>query len=158
MRKKLARWLMLPTAHFMLAFFGGTVMAATVPLQTMTPIAGQIEKITLNSPADVWSGGTMTVGGVVVIIPRNLLINLPNDYQTLRQLYDNAPAACKATGETGLAKTDRCNGRGTGAQVDIKANRTDHGNLIAGQVDVFKALETINGTITYISYSDGYFR
>jgi hypothetical protein len=124
----------------------------------MAPIVGEIEKITINSSADVWSGGTVTVGGVVVTIPRNLLINLPNDYQTLHQLYDNAPAACRATGETGLAKTDRCNGRATGAQVNIKANITVNGNLIAGQVDVFKALETVNGAITYISYSDGYFR
>ena len=137
---------------------GGMVLAATVPLATMTPITGEIEKITINNPADVWSGGTMTVGGQVVVLPKNLLINLPNDYQTLQQLYANAPAACKTTGETGLAKTDKCNGRATGAQVDIKANRSEYGNVIAGQVDIFKALEVLNGTITYISYSDGYFR
>jgi Bacterial Ig domain len=139
-------------------FSGVMALAATVPLQTMVPIAGEIERITINNAADFWSGGTMTVGGQVIILPRNLLINLPNDYQTLQQLYANAPSVCRATGETGLAKTDKCNGRATGAQVDIKANRTDHGNVIAGQVDVFKALEVINGTITYISYNSGYFR
>ena len=35
---------------------------------------------------------------------------------------------------------------------------TDSGNVIAAQVDIFKALEAVTGTITYISYTDGYFR
>jgi Bacterial Ig domain len=140
----------------MLVISAGTALA--MPAQTMAPVTGEVEKITIDNPNNVWSGGTMTVQGQVIILPANLLINLPNDYQTLQQLYANAPAVCQGLGETGLAKTDKCNGRATGAQVNILANRTDSGNVIAGQVDIFKALETVNGTITYINYSDGYFR
>jgi hypothetical protein len=132
-------------------------VAQAVPVQTNAPITGEIAALTLTSPGNVWSGGTMTVGGQVIILPANLLINLPNDYQTLQQLYANAPAACKATGESGLAKSDRCNSRGTGAQATILSNRSDSGNIIAGQVDISKALESVTGTVTYISYSDGYF-
>jgi hypothetical protein len=135
---------------------GGTARA--LPAQTAVPMTGEIEAITLTAPNNVWSGGTMTVGGQLVILPANLLINLPNDYQTLQQLFTNAPAACLATGESGLAKSDRCNQRATGAQATILANRTDSGNVIAGQVDVFKALESVTGTVTYLSYSDGFFR
>jgi Big-like domain-containing protein len=135
---------------------GGKVLA--LPVQTMAPITGEIETITITNPADVWSGGKMTVGGQDVIIPANLLINLPNDFQTLQQLYTNAPAVCLATGETGLAKSDKCNARATGAQASILANRTDSGNAIAGVVDIFKALETVNGAVTYIDYNNGFFR
>src|SRR5512143_2451995 len=91
---------------FISSISGGKALA--LPLQTMVPITGEVETITITNPADVWSGGMMTVGGQDVILPANLLINLPNDFQTLQQLYANAPAACLATGETGLAKIDRC--------------------------------------------------
>lgn len=141
---------------FISAISGGKVPA--MPAQTMAPITGEIEAITITNPADVWSGGIMTVGGQDIILPANLLINLPNDFQTLQQLFTNAPAACVATKETGLAKSDKCNSRATGAQVSILANRTDSGNVIAGVVDIFKALETVNGTVTYIDYNNGFFR
>jgi len=145
----------------MLAITGGTAQAQ--PLQTGAAITGEIEAITLTTPGNVWSGGTMTVGGQIVILPANLLIDLPNDYQTLQQLYTNAPAACKTSGpggsaETGLAKTDSCNSQVKGAQATILANRTDSGNVIAGSVGIAKANEIVNGNITYINYAQGYFR
>jgi Big-like domain-containing protein/List-Bact-rpt repeat protein len=155
--KKLARSCRLAVLMmFIFAIFGGTALA--MPVQTMVPITGEIETITINNPADVWSGGMMTVGGHDVILPANLLINLPNDFQTLQQLYTNAPAACQITKETGLAKSDKCNSRATGAQANILANRTISGNVIAGVVDIFKALETVNGTVTFIDYTNGFFR
>jgi hypothetical protein len=140
----------------LLAFTGGVAQA--LPAQTATPITGEVQAITLTSPGNVWSGGTMTVGGQVVILPSNLLINLPNDYQSLQQLFANAPPACQATGESGLAKGDRCNDRATGAMVSILANRTSSGNIIAGQVDLTRANESVQGTITYINTAGGYFR
>ena len=78
------------------AILGGTALAA--PFQTMTPITGEIEALSITTPGNVWSGGMMRVGGQDIILPANLLINLPNDYQTLQQLYTNAPAACLITG------------------------------------------------------------
>ena len=44
-----------------------------------------------------------------MVIPRNLLIDLPANRLTLQQLFAQAPPACLANGETGLAKADRCN-------------------------------------------------
>ena len=123
------------------AITGGKAQA--LPAQTMVPIVGEIETITITNAGNVWSDGTMRVGGQDIILPANLLINPPNDFQTLQQLYTNAPAACLITKETGLAKSDKCNARATGAQVSILANRTDSGNVIAGVVDIFKALETV---------------
>ena len=127
-------------------------------IATSAPITGEIERITINNPADHWSGGTMVVGGQNVIIPRNLLMDLPANRLTLQELFAQAPAACIAAGETGLAKGDSCNTSGTGGFATIAANRTSAGNTIAGDVFVQKGTEAVTGVITYIDYKDGYFR
>ncbi len=122
------------------------------------PVSGEIQRITVNNPNDHWSGGTITVGGTVVTIPRNLLIDLPANRVTLQQLYIEAPSVCQMPGQTGLAKGDSCNTTGMGAIANIAANRTNGGNVIAGDVFIEKGAEAITGTITYIDYNDGYFR
>jgi hypothetical protein len=124
----------------------------------MAPIVGEIERISLDNPADVWSGGRIVVGGDNVVIPRNLLIDLPANRLTLQQLFAQAPPSCVANGETGLAKADRCNTRVSGGLATIFANRTLGGDVIAGDVRIAKASESVTGTVTYVSYADGYFR
>ena len=68
--------LMLGTAH------------AVVP--TAAPISGEIQHLSLTTPGDYWSGGTIVVGGQSIIIPRNLLADLPANRLTLWQLVDQA--------------------------------------------------------------------
>src|SRR4051794_38732622 len=55
------------------------VPAGTAQAQTASaaPITGEIERLTLNSQKDPWSGGIVVVGGQNIIIPRNLLMDLP---------------------------------------------------------------------------------
>jgi chitodextrinase len=60
--------------------------------------------------------------------------------------------------ESGLAKADICSSNKTGAIATIHANRTSAGNVIAGDVFIQKGIETVKGTVTYINYTDGYFR
>ncbi|MBI4291812.1 MAG: tandem-95 repeat protein, partial [Betaproteobacteria bacterium] len=134
-------------------WYAGAHAAAVI-----APIAGEIQFISLDTPGDHWSGGTIVVGGQNVIIPRNLLIDLPANRLTLQQLYEQAPAVCVALGETGLAKGDVCNKTGMGGIASISANRTSGGNVIAGDVFIEKAAESVTGQITYINYADGYFR
>ena len=86
------------------------------PAAQAVPVIGEIERLTLNTPGDVWSGGTIVVGGQSIIIPRNLLIDFPANRLTLQQTFAQAPAACVANGESGLAKLDKCNTLGNGAQ------------------------------------------
>jgi len=124
----------------------------------MAPVSGEIERIFINDKTDHWSGGEIVVGGQIVIIPRNLLIDLPANRLTLTQLFEQAPAACVAAGETGLAKLDTCNPSGAGAFATITANKNNNGNVIAGDVFIEKGREVVTGNITYISYTDGYFR
>ncbi|MFC5522003.1 Ig-like domain-containing protein [Polaromonas jejuensis] len=122
------------------------------------PIDGEIQSLTLNNPTDHWSGGTMVVGGQNIILPRNLLMDLPANRLTLKQLFEQAPAACVSLGQSGLAKGDSCNTSGVGAMVTVAANRTNGGNVIAGDVFIEKGVESVSGAVTYINYDEGYFR
>jgi hypothetical protein len=122
------------------------------------PIVGEIEHLSINNLNDPWSGGTIVVGGETVILPRNLLIDLPANRLTLKQLFNQAPTACLGAGETGLARADTCNLSGTGGFASISANRTSNGKVIAGDVLIQKGLELVAGLVTFISYTDGYFR
>src|SRR5205823_1258452 len=121
-------------------------------------VVGEIERLTVKDPHDVWSEATMVVAGQNVTIPRNLLADLPANRLTMQQLLAGAPAGCVVRGETGLAKTDVCNSSGTGAIATIEANRTPGGNVIAGDVFLQKGTELISGTVSFIDHADGYFR
>jgi len=122
------------------------------------PITGEIERLTLNNQQDPWSGGVIVVGGQNIIIPRNLLMDLPANRLTLNQVFAQSPPACLQRAESGLAKADFCSTNKTGAIATIHANRTSAGNVIAGDVFIQKGLETVKGKVTYINYTDGYFR
>src|SRR5678815_3532387 len=93
------------------------VPAGTAQAQTASaaPITGEIERLTLNSQKDPWSGGFIVVGGQNIILPRNLLIDLPANRLTLNQIFAQSPAACLQRAESGLAKADVCNSNRTGA-------------------------------------------
>ena len=77
---------------------------------------------------------------------------------TLQQLFTEASSSCQAQHETGLAKGDACNASGTGGMATIMATRIDNGNVIAGDVFIEKAAKIVTGQITFINYTDGYFR
>ncbi len=135
-------------------------LAATAGGATATTalVTGEIERITLNTPTDVWSGGTIVVGHEIVTIPRNLLMDMPANRMSLQQFFMGAPPSCLATGESGVAKVDRCNTTGAGGIATIAANRTPAGNVIAGDVFIQKGLEAVSGVVTYMNFDQGYFR
>ena len=120
-------------------------------------VAGEIERIVLNEPGDVYAGGQMVVGGQNVIIPRNLLFDLPANRLTLQQLFLQAPAECVANHETGLAKTDACNHTGAGGFATLSANRVATGDVIVGDGFIEKGVESVQGNVTYINYDGGWF-
>jgi hypothetical protein len=133
-----------------------TAQGHAVPVTA--PTSGEIEKITINDVNDHWSGGVIVAGGQNIIIPRNLLIDLPANRVTLQQLFTEASTSCQTQSETGLAKGDKCNASGTGGLATITATRNDNGHVIAGDVFIEKAAESVTGQITYIDYNQGYFR
>ena len=137
---------------------GGVAAGAAHAVPAQANVIGEIERITLDNPADYWTGGKMVVGGQTIILPKNLLLDLPANRLTLWQLVDQAPEPCKSRGETGLAKGDTCNLSGTGGIASLAANRTNAGNIIAGDVLIEKGQELVTGKVTFINHTDGYLR
>jgi hypothetical protein len=121
-------------------------------------IVGEIERLTIDNPKDPWSGGIIVVGGQNIIIPRNLLMDLPANRLTLTQTFAQAPSACLLRAESGLAKADVCNASKVGGIATIQANRTSNNNVIAGDIFIQKGIETVKGVVTFINYTDGFFR
>ncbi|HXB67426.1 MAG TPA: Ig-like domain-containing protein [Candidatus Acidoferrales bacterium] len=149
------RWVSLALITFGIAALAATTAHAA---STQALISGEIERMAVNNVSDPWSGGTIVVGGQTVMIPRNLLFDLPANRLTLVQIFTGAPAGCAAVGESGLAKSDTCNNRTSGGFAAIAANRTSGGNVIAGDIYIEKGREIVTGVVTYINYTDGYLR
>jgi hypothetical protein len=154
MKKKLRLLSLLFMGVFLLMALSATAQAAI----NLFPFTGEIERITVNNDNGIYSSGTMVVAGQVIILPKNLLIDLPANRLTLKQIFEQAPAACVALNESGLAKADRCNSMGAGGNATISANFTNNGNVIAGDVFIQKGIEAVTGFVTYINYAEGYVR
>jgi hypothetical protein len=157
-RSQLRFWGTLGPILAVLAF--GWVAGAQAQVAIKIPLVGEIQQLTVNAndPAGIYAGGVIVVNGQNVILPRNLLIDLPANRLTLQQIFDQAPEACVALGQSGLAKGDSCNTSGMGGIATISANRTSSGNVIAGDVLIDKGLEAASGIVTFINHTDGYFR
>jgi Bacterial Ig domain len=144
-----------------MALAGGMWSSHVDAVPVTAPVGGEIEEITINDINDHWSGGVIVAGGQNIIVPKNLLIDLPANRVTLQQLFTEASASCQAApggGETGLAKGDKCNASGTGGIATIMATRNDNGHVVAGDVLIEKGVESVTGQVTYINYTQGYFR
>ena len=122
---------------------------------TNAVITGTIDDLQIYNPTDVWSGGQMVVAGQTVIIPRNMVIELPANRMSLQQLHAQAPPEALALGNTGLATND---GLGSAAIATVHGNRSAFGNVIAGFIFIEKGQEVSSGVVSYINHTDGYLR
>ena len=119
-------------------------------------ITGRIELLNIDNPNDTWSSGTMVVGGQLIILPRNLIIQLPANWLTLQQLFAQAPPAALAQNVSGLAVLD--GPEFPGGFATVLGNRNAFGNVIAGDVFIAKGTELVNGVVTLVNHSEGYLR
>ena len=154
-------------AGMALALFGlggllGGAGEAQAQVSTSAIIDGVIDRITIDNKNDTWSSGTIEVGGQKVIIPRNLLMDLPANRLTLQQFMAQAPGLCPLFNppQSGIARADSpsCNTSGQPGYALIHANHTSNGNTIAGDVFIQKGVEALQGTVSFIDYNNGYFR
>src|SRR5438270_11637656 len=159
------------------------VPAPVKTLQTVSPfnIVGFIQKATVDSPGDIASGGTLTVNGITITVPRNTFFQMPAMALTWGELFSlapsssapsNLPCANSANNPNGLpCSTGPYGGSQTGlALSDSPAPATTYevtvlGNrVVNGTSDqyvaalIFLSQQSLNsgqGYINYIDYAKG---
>ena len=112
--------------------------------------AAHITNIVVDDPTNVYSSGIITLdGGHQIIIPANLVMDLPANRLTLANFCygDQVPA------DEALDPVNLC---GVGHLASIIANRQGNGTVIAGDVTINKDDDSIQGTVTAIN-GDGSF-
>src|SRR5512138_3828113 len=154
------------------------------PAATGFTVTGFVQAMTLDNPADVLSGGTVTVNGTKVVIPRNTIAILSASNVSWQELWAFAPCpwglppgagpagqalptgACTAggNGATGLALADVYVDPATGArtvplttnEVTIVGNRIGNGTADPDYVAglVYMAQQALNLGAGVINYID----
>lgn len=152
--KRDGRWAHAMTALTLLCLVSAPAPAAAAP--TRADLIGEITELTLDDPSDPYSGGTLVVGGERVVLPQNLLVDLPANMLSLTDLFLHAPPGCAPA--SGLARNDACLAGRPGAIATVLANRTNGGNVIAGDVKIAKGTELLTGVVSFIDYQSGFFR
>lgn len=147
----------------------GQIANIPEPSAQAVVVLGEIEHVFVDDMDDMWSAGWIVADGTAVRIPSGLLIDLPMNRLTLRDIMAGASPECLALGESGLASSDEClrnkGLQGGGAQ--ILANVQADGQVIAGDVFLNKSMTgnvaggiippTVGGYISFIDYEQGYF-
>ncbi|MEO5660935.1 MAG: hypothetical protein ABIQ90_14230 [Polaromonas sp.] len=112
-------------------------------------IIGAIQAFTVTGAGD-FAGGTVTVNGITVLIPANLVVTLPAAYLTVGQLFAQSPVA----GQSALALAD-LPAPLAAYEVTISGNIVN-GVYTAGLVGIAQqSLNTGAGVIKAINYATG---
>lgn len=147
----------------------GQVSESPPPTARAVVVLGEIENIFVDNMTDMFSAGWIIADGTAVRVPANLLIDLPANRMTLRDLMAGAPADCAALGESGLGSADEClRSKGLqGGGLQAMCNRQEDGYTIAGDIFINKSIignveggilpTTVGGYVSYIDHDQGYF-
>jgi len=125
-----------------------------IPASSQFDLTGFLQKATVDNVADNLSGGTLTVNGHLVIVPRNLLVLLPANQLSWAQLFQQAPlpygTGVGGNGQSGMALND-IPAPLASYEVHVAGNRVGD-TYIAGLVDI--AQQGLNSGWGYINYID----
>jgi hypothetical protein len=109
---------------------GGMAMAQT----TGFTLIGHIERFSLDAPRDPLASASMTVRGITVVLPRNLLITLPGRYMTAHDLFLGPGPSQGLQAQSGLALEDSTPPK-VPFEAEIIGNVTN-GRYVAGVVRI----------------------
>jgi hypothetical protein len=134
----------------------GAAMAQPTPVPSFALI-GHIERFSLDSAGEPLSSASMTVRGITVILPSNLLITMPGRYMTAQEIFRGPNASSQAAQFSGLALRD--NPRPVVPfEADIIGNISG-GHYVAGVLRISQgALHTGAGFIQAIDVARGELR
>src|SRR5437660_10597783 len=131
----------------------------TAPLDTTAGVSSPLPTPTPSPPpptpaACKTSGGWIQINNDTIRIPQNVVVVLPNTYNTWEELFENNPTG--NTAETGLALSDTTRLPGT-YEAHVQGNIVN-GQYIAGLVFISQQSANLGaGYIEAINYADGSF-
>lgn len=116
-------------------------------------IVGHIDTLTRDAAGGLLGGGRVRVNGLEVTLPRNLLITMPGQTLTLKDIFDLNPAGA-ASGQSGLALSDAVKPR-VPFEIALLGNVVD-GQYIAGWAKLTQQeLNVGAGFIQHIDHAQG---
>jgi hypothetical protein len=150
-------------------------------------MAGVLTALRVDNLDDRQSSGRITVGAQTVLVPGDVPIEFPGVTLTLQELFAYAPAACRATHESGLLATDRCRkprpagddvpawtverddtprsyldpvptDEPTSTTARLTTVRDVHGSVVAAKVIFTRSDTSVSGAVTFVNPDEGYVR
>jgi Big-like domain-containing protein len=133
-------------------------LGAQAPLPTAAPfdMTGFIQSATVDNPSDLFSGGTITVNGIRMIVPRNTLLQFPATALTWQEAFALAPAPYTKL-QTGMALSDVPR-PATTYEVHAVGNRVGGQHIVGLLFLSQQSLHAGQGFITAIDYATGEMR
>src|SRR4051794_39630836 len=104
----------------------GVVAAQSASVPIPFTVVGFIQSATVDSAGDPLSGGTLTVNGLTITIPRNTILQMPATAISWADVFAMAPDPYRSVGQSGLALSDNPAPRTT-YEVTVYGNRVGGG-------------------------------
>ena len=137
-------------------------VTATIGAQPALPVAspfdmtGFIQSASVDNPNDLFSGGTITVNNIRMIVPRNTLLQFPATGMTWQEVFALAPAPYTKL-QSGMALNDVPR-PATTYEVHVVGNRVGGQHIVGLLFLSQQSLHSGQGFITAIDYATGEMR
>src|SRR4051794_35925727 len=134
------------------------VTGAQQPLPVAAPfdMTGFIQSATVDNPNDLYSGGTITVNNIRMIVPRNTLLQFPATATTWQEAFALAPPPYTRL-QTGMALNDVPR-PATTYEARVVGNRVGNAHVVGLLFLAQQSLHAGQGFITAIDYATGEMR
>src|SRR3954451_2159205 len=125
----------------------------SVPVSAPFDMIGFIQSATVDRPDDLFSGGTITVNNIRMIVPRNTLLQFPATALTWQEAFALAPAPYTKL-QTGMALNDVPR-PATTYEARVVGNRVGSRHIVGLMFLAQQSLHAGQGYITAIDYTTG---
>ena len=127
-----------------------------IPAASPFDMTGFIQSATVDNPNDLFSGGTITINNIRMIVPRNTLLQFPATGMTWQEAFALAPAPYTKL-QTGLAMNDVPR-PATTYEAHVVGNRVGSQHIVGLLFLSQQSLHAGQGFITAIDYATGEMR
>jgi hypothetical protein len=129
---------------------------APIPIAAPFDMTGFIQSATVDNPNDLFSGGSITINNIKMIVPRNTLLQFPATGMTWQEAFALAPAPYTKL-QTGLAMNDVPR-PATTYEAHVVGNRVGSQHIVGLLFLAQQSLHAGQGYITAIDYATGEMR